>query len=403
MARLPAFAIFLLVLLAILGGMHWFLWARLARDTAMPDVWRRLLAAFFALAALAVPAGMMLVRRLPFHTTRPFAAVVFTWMGAAFLLFIALLAADLARAFWAAGSWMASFAGGRMEAPPDPSRRAFVARAVAGGALLAAGTAAAAAVRTATGEPRVVEVPVRLDRLPRRLSGFTLAQITDLHVGPTIQEEHVRRVVDMTNAIRPDAIVITGDLVDGTVPELRRATGHLARLKAPHGVYFVTGNHEYYAGARPWLAELERYGIRPLRNQRVSLGDRSPGGASFDLAGVDDWSVARGDHERWPALAAALEGRDPDRSLVLLAHQPRGVDQAVRSGVELQLSGHTHGGQLFPWTLVVGAVYPYCKGLYRHREADREGQVYVSCGTGYWGPPMRLGAPAEVTKIVLAV
>ncbi len=401
MSRIPPFAIFLLVLLAVFGGMHFFLWARLARDTGLPDTWRRVAGAFFAFAALSVPLGLVIVRRLPFRTTRALAAVLFTWMGAAFLVFIALLATDVARALWATGSWMVSLAGSHFGAPQDPSRRVFVARALAGGAVLAAGAATAAAIRGATGEPGVVEVPIRLQRLPAQLSGFTLAQISDLHVGPTIHEKHVRRVVDMTNALRPDAVVITGDLVDGSVAELRRATEHLARLSAPHGVYFVTGNHEYYAGARAWLEELRRYGIRPLRNERVALGDRGPGGASFDLAGVDDWSVARGGTERWPVLDAALAGRDPDRSLVLLAHQPRGVAEAVRDGVELQLSGHTHGGQIFPWNVVVGAVYPYYKGLYRHREGGREGQVYVSCGTGYWGPPMRLGAPAEITKLVL--
>jgi hypothetical protein len=408
-ARSSAFAIFLLVMLAVLGGMHWFLWVRLARDTGIPDTWRRLLGGLLALAALSVPVAVIVARRLPFRAARPIAAVLFTWLGASFLLFMALLATDLARVLWAAASWVVALAGGTIEAPSDPSRRVFVARALAGGAALAAGAATATAVRTAIGEPQVKEVAVHLERLPRALSGFTIAQISDLHVGPTIHEKHVRRVVDMTNDLRPDAIVITGDLVDGGVPELRLATEHLARLKAPHGVYFVTGNHEYYAGARAWLEELERYGIRSLRNERVVLGDGAPGGASFDLAGVDDWSVARGEAGAWPALDAALAGRDPDRSLVLLAHQPRGVSEAVRSGVELQLSGHTHGGQIFPWNLVVGAVFPYCKGLYHHREVyrsgqqteQRSGQVYVSCGTGYWGPPMRLGAPAEVGKIVL--
>ncbi len=402
MARSSAFAIFLLVMLAVLAGMHWFLWVRLARDTALPDAWRRLAGALLALAALAAPVAMIVARRLPFRATRPLVTVLFTWLGAAFLLFVALLATDLARILWATASWVMALAGGTMEAPPDPSRRVFVARALAGGAALAAGAATATAVRAATGEPQVKEVPVRLDRLPTSLSGFTLAQISDLHVGPTIREKQVRRVVDMTNALRPDAIVITGDLVDGTVPELRRATEHLARLRAKHGVFFVTGNHEYYAGARAWLEELARYGIRPLRNERVVLGDRDPRGASFDLAGVDDWSVARGEESRWPALDAALAGRDPERSLVLLAHQPRGVAEAVSSGVELQLSGHTHGGQIFPWNLVVGAIYPYYKGLYHHREGSRGGQVYVSCGAGYWGPPMRLGAPGEVAKIVLS-
>lgn len=400
-ARSPAFALFLVILLTALGGMHWYLWARLARDTGLPDLWRRGLGVALGLAVVAIPAAMMAARHLPFRATRAVVAGVFTWMGVAFLVFAALLATDLARLFWASAQWALAAAGVQAPGPADPSRRAFVARALAGGASLAACAATGAAVHVATGEPRVSEVPLRLERLPPQLSGFTLAQITDLHVGPTIREKHVRRVVDMTNALRPDAIVITGDLVDGSVAQLRRATEHLARLQAPHGVFFVTGNHEYYSGARAWLAEVSRYGIRPLRNERVRVGDRGPGGASFDLAGVDDWSVARGRDGRWPALERALAGREPDRSLVLLAHQPRGVEQAVRAGVELQLSGHTHGGQLFPWNLVVSALFPYYKGLYQHREGDRSGHVYVSCGAGYWGPPMRLGAPAEVAKVVL--
>ncbi len=400
MARTSTFAIFLLVMLALFGGMHFFIWARVARDPQLPEMWRRGLGWLLVTAALAVPGGMILARRLPHRVASPFLAALFTWMGTAFLLFAALLVTDLARFVAGAARLIAATASGHVDPPLDPARRIFVARALAGGAALAAGSAAAAAVRVATGEPRVKEVPVRLERLPPALSGYTLAQISDLHVGPTIGEKHVRRVVEMTNALRPDAIVITGDLVDGTVPELRRATEHLARLQARHGVYFVTGNHDFYSGAGPWIEELRRYGIRTLRSERVTLGD-ARGGASIDLAGVDDWSVARGGDGRWPTVESALAGRDPDRALVLLAHQPRGVEVAVRSGVELQLSGHTHGGQIFPWTLVVGAVFPYCKGLYTHREGTRTGQVYVSCGTGYWGPPMRLGAPAEVAKVVL--
>jgi predicted MPP superfamily phosphohydrolase len=397
----PAFfALFLAVAAGLIGGMHYYLWARLVRDTGLPEPWRRGLGIALALAALALPVGLVVARALSFRSTRGLIAVLFTWMGASFLAFAAVVATDLVRLAFAAVRALAAVMGGDA-APADPTRRAFVARALAGGAIAAAGAATASAVRSATGEPRVNEVPVRLERLPPALSGLTLAQITDLHVGPTIGEKHVRRVVDMTNDLRPDAIVITGDLVDGGVAELRRATEHLARLRARYGVYFVTGNHEYYAGVRPWLDELARYGIRALRNERVTIGDRGPGGASIDLAGVDDWSRERGEDGRWPSLDRALQGRDRDRSLVLLAHQPRGVAEAVRSGVELQVSGHTHGGQIFPWTLVVAAVYPFCKGLYHHREGGAEGQIYVSCGTGYWGPPMRLGAPAEVAKIVL--
>ncbi len=401
MPRPYAFAIFLLLIVAAFAGIHWFLWARLARDTALPDVWKRTAALFFTVAALAVPVSILMARRLPFRITRSILAVLFTWMGASFLLFSALLATDLARLLFSAYRWIAATVGNPLELPSDPARRVFVARTLAGGAAFIATGAAAAGVQAATGEPRIQEVPVRLERLPSALSGFTLAQISDLHVGPTIQEKHVRRVVDLTNALHADAIVITGDLVDGSVAELRGATEHLARLQAKHGVWFVTGNHDYYSGARAWLEELVRYGIRPLRNERVSLGDRGPRGASFDLAGIDDWSVAHPTDASWPALDRALRARDQDRSLVLLAHQPRGVAEASRAGVELQLSGHTHGGQIFPWNFVVSAFYPYYKGLYRHDAGGHPGHIYVSCGTGYWGPPMRIGAPAEVAKIVL--
>ena len=174
-----------------------------------------------------------------------------------FLLFFAvLLAVDVERLLWTLGRGLA--VAGPDLAPADPARRVFVARALAGGAVAVAGAAAAAAVRGATGDPRVVEVATPLQRLPKALSGFTLAQISDLHVGPTIGERDVKRVVELTNGLRPDAVVITGDLVDAGVEELRAATRHLAQLRAPHGVWFVTGNHEYYSGWRPWLAELRR-------------------------------------------------------------------------------------------------------------------------------------------------
>lgn len=401
MSRAASFAIFFLVATAILGGMHFYLWARLVRDPALVEPWRRLMGVTLALAAAAVPASMFAARTHPSVPTRAALAVAFTWLGAAFLLFVALLAVDAVRLLAAGADWLVSL-GREPGPPPDPARRVFLARAAAGSAVLAAGGAAGFGFHTAVSDPEIHEVPVRLERLPAALSGFTLAQITDLHVGPTIGEKHVRRVVELTNAARPDAVVITGDLVDGDVEELRRATEHLASLKARHGVYFVTGNHEYYSGADEWMRELERYGIRVLRNERVSLGDAGPGGACLDLAGVDDWSVSRpGRDGRWTALDQALRGRDPERSLVLLAHQPRGVGEAVRAGAELQLSGHTHGGQIYPWNYVVSAVFPYYRGLYRRREANGEGQIFVSCGTGYWGPPLRLGAPAEIAKIVL--
>jgi predicted MPP superfamily phosphohydrolase len=388
-----SFAIFLAIALGLLGGMHAYLWMRLVRDPGLGDPWRRILTVAFVLLTFAVPIGMLALRLAPRPFDRLVPALAFTWLGVGFLLFVSVLALDLARLAAEGATLLAQYLRARPELPEDPARRVFVARALAGTALVAAGGISAHAFRKATGPAEVSEVPIRLERLPPALSGLTIAQVSDLHVGPTIGEREVRRLVEQVNGLRPDLVAITGDLVDGGVRELGPAVAHLSTLRAPHGVYFVTGNHEYYAGVDAWMAELRRLGVRVLHNERVTIGDA---GASFDLAGVDD-------HSAGADLPRALAGRDPDRSLVLLAHQPRvaAVGEAVRAGVELQLSGHTHGGQIAPWNLVVAAVFPYVKGLYPHEEDGRRGQVYVSRGAGYWGPPLRLGAPPEIAKLVL--
>jgi uncharacterized protein len=395
---LLSFAVFLTVSVAVLGGMHAYLWIRLVRDPALGDPWRRIATIALIVLAFAMPIAMAALRLAPRPLSSVLPVIAFTWLGLAFLLLVALVALDLARFAARSGAWLAEWAGLRPDPPADPDRRLFLARAVAGTALVATGGAAAIGFRSATGPAEITEVPVSLERLPPALSGLTIAQITDLHVGPAIGERDVRRVVDQVNALRPDLVAVTGDLVDGSVRELGRAVAHLGRLQARHGVYFVTGNHEYYSGVREWVLELRRLGLRVLRNERVAIGD---GGASIDLAGVDDWFAGRLGGGEGPDLSRALEGRDPDRGLVLLAHQPRGVGEAVRAGVELQISGHTHGGQIVPFNLITRLVYPYVRGLYRHDEVGRTGQVFVSRGTGFWGPPFRLGAPPEIAKIIL--
>jgi predicted MPP superfamily phosphohydrolase len=394
-----SFVLFFAIALAVLGGLHGYLWIRLVRDTGLGEPWRRLATWGLVVGALLIPAGLIGARLAGEHVSRTLPLAAFVWLGLSFLLFSALLLADAARlAVWAAGlvtDWLHH----APDAPQDPSRRLLLARVAAGGALVAAGGAGVISIRSATGPAEIEEVPVRLARLPRALSGYTIAQVSDLHVGPTIREREVRRMVAQVNALKPDAIAITGDLVDGSVAELGAIVASLGQLQARHGVFFVTGNHDYYSGADAWAAFLERLGVQVLRNRRVALGDAGPDGATFDLAGVDDWSASHGSHGE--EIDRALAGRDPDRGLVLLDHQPRDVGGAVRRGVELQLSGHTHGGQLFPWSLAVRAAFPYVKGLHRHVEGAEAGQVYVHRGTGYWGPPMRLGSPPEIAKIVL--
>jgi len=400
--RVLPIVVFFAIALALLGGMHWYLWLRLVRDPGLAEPWRRIISVALGVLTFSVPIGMLALRLAPRPLNRLVPAAAFTWLGVGFLLFVSVLALDLARLAAQGAALLADYLRAAPEPPQDPARRVFVARALAGTAVLATAGVSAYAFRKATGPAEVSEVPIRLERLPPALSGLTVAQVSDLHVGPTIGERDVRRIVDQVNALRPDLVAITGDLVDDSVAEVGRAVSHLGRLRARHGIYFVTGNHEYYVnggrGTAEWLAELRRLGVRVLRNERVAVGDA---GASLDLAGVDDWSAPGGDFSS--NLGRALAGRDPDRSLVLLAHQPRvsSVAEAVRAGVELQVSGHTHGGQIAPWNLVVATVFPYVKGLYPHDEEGRRGQVFVSRGTGYWGPPLRLGAPPEIARLVL--
>jgi predicted MPP superfamily phosphohydrolase len=300
------------------------------------------------------------------------------------LLFVALVGADLIRAALAIGGGL-----------DDPARRLYLRRVLGGAAAAVAGGLAVIATRSALAKVAVRELEVRLRRLPARLDGLKLVQLTDLHVGgATLGRAFIEELVARTNALEPDLIALTGDLVDGSVEELGEAVAPLKELKARHGVFFVTGNHEYYSGADAWIAELRRLGLRVLRNERVVIGD---GEHSFDLAGVDDFHSAGLVPGHGADLSRALAGRDPSRELVLLAHQPRAVHEAARHGVGLQLSGHTHGGQIWPFNLLVRLQQPYVAGLVREGAT----QLYVSRGTGYWGPPMRLGAPAEITHIVL--
>jgi predicted MPP superfamily phosphohydrolase len=242
---------------------------------------------------------------------------------------------------------------------------------------------------------RVVRVDVPIAGLPPALHGYAFAQISDIHVGPTIKRAYLSAIVDRVNALKPDAIAVTGDLVDGSVQRLAAHTEPLKRLAAPDGVFFVTGNHEYYSGAEQWIAEVRRLGLRVLLNEHVI---RRRDGAALMIAGVTDFTAQHFNpaHRSDPVQAAA--GAPDDVAVrVLLAHQPRSSAAAAEAGFDLQLSGHTHGGQFFPWNLFVPLQQPFVAGLNRVRRM----WVYTSRGTGYWGPPKRFGAPSEITLIKL--
>ncbi|MFD7657605.1 metallophosphoesterase [Actinosynnema sp. NPDC059797] len=400
---------FVLLLAVVLGAAHYYIWKRVVRDTTAPGRARRVGTVAIVLLYVLMMAALVVTR-----LGTAFDALVawpgYLWFAAAYYLVLLLAVLEVPRLLLVRAAREqekvpvpvgAEVAEGDPEAVAAPvpeapgvdvGRRLFIARslAVAGG-VAAAGVVGYGATQ-ALGDPRVNRVPITLGKLDPRLSGYRIAVVSDIHLGPLLGREHTERLVRMINEQQADLVAIVGDLVDGTVEKLGEAAAPLRDLTSTHGSFFVTGNHEYYSGAQPWLTELERLGVNPLRNERLAI-ERA--GAAFDLAGVNDVNGESFDDA--PDYARALDGRDTSRPVVLLAHQPVQVREAAKHGVDLQLSGHTHGGQMFPFHLLVGLQQPVRSGL----ETVDGTQVYTSNGAGFWGPPVRVGAPPEIAVVEL--
>ncbi|MFD7988540.1 metallophosphoesterase [Kitasatospora indigofera] len=437
----------LLLVLAVVGLAHWYLWRRLVRDVSVPGgLWRRtgtVLAFLLPVLGIGAVVGG---RALPMAAERWIAWPGFLWLAVLLYLLLFLLAGELLRPLLLRlparrgtardrsedavrdGSQDATPAGaptgpvatpvadlaadpgpagptpsaptGAPSAdavppsavpggPASPQRRLFIARTVAIGAAGAAAAVVGNGTYGVLRGPRLKQVTVPLAKLPVRADGYRIAVVSDIHLGPILGRAHTQRIVDTINGARPDLIAIVGDLVDGTVPELGRDAEPLAQLRAKDGAWFVTGNHEYFSGAAPWVDFVRSLGVHPLQNARVEL----PG---FDLAGVNDLAgTSEGDG---PDFDKALGDRDRSRTSVLLSHQPVTVHDAVRHGVDLQLSGHTHGGQLWPGNYLAELANPTVAGLERYGDT----QLYVTRGAGAWGPPVRVGAPSDITIVTLA-
>ncbi|AGC45054.1 metallophosphoesterase [Myxococcus stipitatus DSM 14675] len=384
---------------AVLG--HLYLYRRLVRELVHGRVVRLLAIVFLTAMGLLMGMRRTLLGALPEETDRLVKVAMYSWMGVALCLVMALGLTDLSRGILAVARRLRQRRASEAPAlaqptpPVDAERRKFLGRAVAGGALVAGGGLATYGHwRAFVAPPLVTELAIKIPKLPRALDGFTIVQLTDVHVGPFIRRRFMDELVRHANALEPDLVAITGDLVDGDVPILGDAVAALRNLRSRYGSYFVTGNHEYYAGDVAWVEFLQSLDIQTLRNRHVRIGDA---GASLDLVGVDDWSGWRRTAQKGYDLDQALAGRDADRAAVLLAHQPANFKQAAERGVDLQISGHTHGGQLPPMTLFIDYAWEHAVGLYRHQDSH----IYVSRGCGFWGPPMRVGSPPELVKLVL--
>ncbi|MEU0209320.1 metallophosphoesterase [Streptomyces canus] len=428
--------VFALLALAVLVTANWYLWRRLFRDTTGGPGRVRRVGAVLIGGGWVLAVGALVAERTgaPFWLQRALAWPGFLWLALSIYLLLAVVAAEVVRpllrrflerrdrrgepAVAAVPHPERVPAGAPAEQPQEagsppqepgkggpaaeepsepggstlvaaPSRRLFVSRVVAGAAAAAAvGTVGYGTYGVLRG-PRVKRVTVPLAKLPRAAHGYRIAVVSDIHLSPVLGRGFAQKVVDTINSTRPDLIAVVGDLVDGSVKDLGPAAAPLAQLEARHGSFFVTGNHEYFSGAEQWVEEVRRLGLRPLENDRTEL-------AWFDLAGVND--IAGESEGQGPDFAKALGDRDTARACVLLAHQPVQIHDAVDHGVDLQLSGHTHGGQLWPGNLLAEAANPTVAGLERYGDT----QLYVSRGAGAWGPPTRVGAPSDITVIELA-
>ncbi|TDC81234.1 metallophosphoesterase [Micromonospora sp. KC606] len=406
---------FVATLTLIIGLIHLYLWKRLVKDATEPGRWRKVGGLVALFLALLVPATMISTRAAGvFWLAWP----GYLWLALMFYLLVVLLVLEVPMAVTklvlrrravvaeptaaapepvlvgAAGSADPPAAAAVNQPDHDPARRLLLARGAAIFAGLTAASITGYGVRTALGPPQLDRVQIPLAKLPRSMDGLRIATVADIHLGPLRGREHTERIVAMINRLDADLVAVVGDLVDGSVAELGEAAAPLRDLRSRYGSFFVTGNHEYFSGVEEWVREVDRLGLRVLQNERQEIQAR---GGVLDLAGVNDVTAA-GTGLAAPAdYAAALADRDTSRPVVLLAHQPVAAYEAARFGVDLQLSGHTHGGQMAPFNLAIRLQQPVVSGL---GEVDGT-KVYVTNGAGFWGPPVRVGAPPQVTLVEL--
>ncbi|WP_169742947.1 metallophosphoesterase [Desulfobacter vibrioformis] len=393
---------FLITAVLVIGLIYGFFGFRIINTLPLGTGWKTglwtMLVSCFAVLVLAV----MTRYRLPDHWITPSLFwVAYICLGFMTLIFPGILLKDACMgAYYLIHNLFSkngkqnrdnreSKAGGM-----DPSRRIFLTNAgnaaLTGAAMVLTGYG----VNRATREPDVIRVDVPIKGLPDPFRGFTILQISDLHISMTLKEKYVRKVVNRASREQADMIVFTGDMADGHEKDMGKDASPLSDLDAPFGKYFVTGNHDYYSGALSWLNKIERLGFIPLINEHRIVEKEN---AQIVLAGITDYRAGRIMPGHASDPGKALKGAPLSMPRIMLAHQPKSIFKTDSLGLDLMICGHTHGGQYIPWNCLVRLDQPYVHGLHRHNAT----QVYVSRGTGYWGPPLRIGAPPEITVLRL--
>ncbi len=443
--------IFLGLVFLVLGPLHWYLWRRLVKDTTRPGLARKIGTGVFLALVASLIAAFVVPRVVGPSAGSAIALIGYLWLAIMFYLLVIMAVLEIPRLIalrlarpTPAQALAPTQAEPTPDTPDDPadtpddpaparvanpaaepdqqvaapadtgdgnratagdrvmggdeereraelSRRLLITRSIAIFAGLTATGIVAGGVRTALGDPVLKRVQIPLAKLPRALDGYKIALVSDIHLGPLTGIEHTQRIVRSINGMQADLVAVVGDMVDGSVAELGAEAQPLRGLLSRDGAYFVTGNHEYYSGAQEWIEEVTRLGMRPLRNERVTIRGLDVAGVN-DIAGSDFPEAGGG-----PDFRAALGDRDPSAPVVLLAHQPVQAVEAAKYKVDLQLSGHTHGGQMVPFNYVARLQQPVISGV-----GDVDGtKVYVTNGAGFWGPPVRVGAPPDITLVEL--
>lgn len=400
---------FLIIVMSVLVVIYGFVGFRLTQPARLRFRWKAILWAAVLVCFAAFPVAMVSRHQFPGHLlSMPVAWFAYFTFGLFTLTFCVLVLRDGLLVVWTAAGkvfqhttgWLRRMRSGSRAhradglAPPDSGRRMFLLNSSNAAVMGVSACLSGYGFVRARQIPSVVTVDIPMANLPEGFNGFRILQITDLHVGLTVRRDFVRNVVERANDQKPDMIVFTGDLADGHADYLAGEASPLAELHAGYGKFFVTGNHEYYTGVDAWLEAVNDFGFEPLINAHRVF---ETNGGRIVLSGVTDYRAGHRVPGHASDPSAALAGAPETVPRIMLAHQPKTVFTAAPEGVDLLICGHTHGGQFIPWNYMVSLDQPYVSGLHRHGNT----KVYVSRGTGYWGPPVRIGAPSEITVLKL--